>query len=81
MITGLLIYIAGVILAYILGAIWNDYFMKWFKLDEDRWQIYPTSLTILSLITVFVWLLMFITMLFTKIKINLNHPPTFKIKD
>ena len=79
--TILLIYIAGVILAYILGAIWNDYLIKWFKLDKYIWEIYPIWLCLFSLFTVFIWIFMLIFALIPKIPyLGLTKKPTFKRK-
>lgn len=75
MITALLIYIAGVILAYILGAIWNDYLQKWLNLDKS-WEIYPTSLCVLSFATVIIWILFTLGALLSKL--TLHNLPTFK---
>jgi biotin transporter BioY len=76
----LLIYIGGVIFAYILGAIWNDYFIKWFKLDEGRWEVYPNSICLLSIVTVFIWFVMFILALLSKLILLTSNKPTFKRK-
>lgn len=76
------------VLAYILGAFWNDYLQNKLKLNSF-FDSYTTEYILLSwiaclpmLIIYFIGILVFIFYKFPKLKIKLNIPnkPTFKKK-
>lgn len=80
MTTILIRYFIGVVVAYVLGAIWNDFIQP--KLKLYSWNIYPTLLSFLSWGIVFVGILFCLAGIFGKLFTYFQFPkkPTFKIK-
>ena len=75
----ILFYLIGVILAWFLAAVYNDFiYDKWDETKQKGWEMYPIGICILSFFAVFMSTCMITCALLRNLRVDINSIPTFK---